>query len=108
MTKKKEKVAKKKEEEIFYVSDTHCTDGKCITSSGWGKKRKLAVPRDLTIESFKNPKEPYVIANYRLNAKCIDEAPYVRGPKPPPPYDPFLAYLEFKMSKPWYERMFLP
>ena len=25
----------KKKEQIFLVSDTHCTDGKCISSSKW-------------------------------------------------------------------------
>jgi len=88
MSKNKKKENKKKKEEDPYI--------------------KYAVPRDLTIESFKNPKEPYVVATYRIKAQVIDETSTVRGPKPPPPYDPFLAYLEFKMSKPWYERMFLP
>lgn len=45
---------------------------------------------------------------YRLKAEVIDSPAYVRGPKPPAPYDAFLAYLEWKVSKPWYERLFLP
>ncbi len=45
---------------------------------------------------------------YRLKAAVIDSPSYIRGPKPPAPYDPFLAYLEWKMSKPWYSRLFLP
>lgn len=69
----------------------------------------VAGNRDMTIESYKKPEEPYVVVNYRLDAKCIDAPAYVRGiPKTLPPYDSFLAYLEFKMSKPWYERLFLP
>ena len=71
---------------------------------------KYAVPRDLTIESFKeeDPSKWFVKPKYRLKAQVIDETSCIRGPKPPPPYDSFLAYLEFKMSKPWYERLFLP
>ena len=69
---------------------------------------KYAVGRDLQIESFKKPEEPYVVATYRLKGAVIDETSCVRGPKPPPPYDPFLAYLEWKMDRPWYKRLFLP
>ncbi len=73
------------------------------------KKEELAIGRDLTIESFRKPEEPYVVATYRLNPKCIDAPAYVRGiPKKLPPYDPFLAYLEWKMDRPWYKRLFLP
>lgn len=68
-------------------------------------------PRDLTIESFKeeDPSKWFITPKHRLNAKCIDSPAYVRGiPKKLPPYDPFLAYLEFKMSIPWYRRLFMP
>ena len=72
------------------------------------KKKELAVPRDLTIESFKKPEEPYVIANYRLTPAVIDEPSTRRIYTPTMHNDVFLAYLEFKMNKPWYERIFLP
>ncbi len=45
---------------------------------------------------------------WRLKGEVIDAPAYVRGPKPIPPQDPFLAYIEWKMNKPWYERLFLP
>jgi hypothetical protein len=65
-------------------------------------------PRDLTIESFKKPEEPYVVASYRLKPQCIDESPTVRMYQPPMHYDAFLNYLEWKMDRPWYKRLFLP
>jgi len=71
MTKKKEN-KKKKEEKVLYVSNTHCTDGKCITSSWWGKKRKRAKPRDLTIESYRKPENIDIVFKHRINAQVID------------------------------------
>ena len=92
--KKKEKVVKKKEE-------VHCE---------WfvPRKKKLAVGRDLTIENFRKPEEPYVMVNYRIKAEVIDAPSHIRGPKPPEPYDALLAYLEWKLSLPWHKRLFLP
>ena len=73
------------------------------------RKKKLMVPRDLTLESYKNPEDIHIVWKHRIKAEVIDAPSYIRGiPKKLPPYDPFLAYLEFKMSKPWYERLFLP
>lgn len=72
------------------------------------KKKELAVPKDLTIESFKNPDEPYVIANYRLKAQVIDTPTTRRIYEPPMHNDAFLNYLEWKMNRPWHKRLFLP
>lgn len=36
------------------------------------KKEELAVGRDLTMESFRKPEEPYIMVDYRLTAKVID------------------------------------
>lgn len=56
--------------------------------------------------------EPSILSRFdfkwRLKAEVIDETSHIRGPKPPPPYDAFLSYLEWKINKPWYERLFLP
>jgi hypothetical protein len=65
------------------------------------KKEELAVGRDLTIESFRNPEEPYVVFKHRIKAQVIDETACVRGPvKILPPHNSFLDYLEFRMNQP--------
>jgi len=46
---------------------------------------------------------------WRFKGEVIDAPAYVRGPpKVLPPHDAFLDYLEWKINKPWYERLFLP
>jgi len=60
------------------------------------------------VESYKDDIGILTGISWRMKAEVIDAPSYIRGPKPPAPYDPFLAYLEWKMSKPWYSRLFLP
>jgi len=86
MTKKKEKVGKKKEE--------------------------LAVGKDLTIENWsvdidKQIKDSLNLI-WRTKACVIDAPSSVRIYKPPMHYDAFLNYLEWKIDRPWYKRLFLP
>ena len=78
MTKKKEKVAKKKEE--------------------------LAVPRDLTIENWSTDIDEQIKDSmelvWRTKACVIDAPSYIRGPpKTLPPHNSFLDYLEFRMNQ---------
>ena len=69
---------------------------------------KYAVPRDLTIESFKEEPPLHIFGTQRIKGAVIDAPAYIIKPKLIPSQDPFLAYLEWKVSKPWYERLFLP
>lgn len=65
--------------------------------------------RDLEIESFKqSPLEDWK-PQFRIEAKVIDAPATVRGTITRlPPHDVFLDYLEWKLNKPWYDRIFLP
>ena len=70
-------------------------------------KKKLAVPRDLAIESYPKPEikwEP----KWRVSPAVIDAPSSARIYVPPMHYDAFLNYLEWKMDRPWYKRLFLP
>jgi len=59
-------------------------------------------------ESYKDDIGILTGISWRMKMEPIDSPAYVRGPKPIPPQDPFLAYLEWKMDRPWYKRLFLP
>jgi len=80
MTKKKEKVHKKKED---------------IGIESWSTDMN---------EQLKNSIELV----WRTKACVIDAPSSVRIYKPPMHYDAFLNYLEWKMDRPWYKRLFLP
>lgn len=64
--------------------------------------------RDLEIESFKPKDEPWIIMDYRIKGAVIEPKASVRLYEPPMQNDAFLNYLEWKLNKPWYDRIFLP
>jgi hypothetical protein len=70
-------------------------------------KKKEEPSRDLTLESYPRPEikwEP----KYRLTPAVIDSPPIVRMYEPPMHNDVFLNYLEWKVNRPWHKRLFLP
>ncbi len=71
------------------------------------KKNKI-VEGPTIAESYKPKNEDLYICKQWIKAAVIDAPAYVRGPKYIPPQDPFLAYLEWKTSLPWYKRWGLP
>ncbi len=72
-------------------------------------KKKIKAEGPTVSESYKNDLGIITGISWRMKAKCIDAPSYVRGiPKTLLPYDSFLAYIEWKASKPFYERWFLP
>jgi len=70
-------------------------------------KKKEEPSRDLTIESFRK-EEPKFVFKYWMKPAVIDAPSYVRIYEPPMHNDAFLNYLEWKIDKPWYTRLFLP
>jgi len=59
--------------------------------------KKKEVSRDLAIESFRKPQEPYVIADYRLKAQVIDTPTQYRMTKPKM-VDPVMNMLCYMMT----------
>ena len=64
---------------------------------------------DLTIESFRNNDKPYFAFSHRI-AGVVKDAPATTRTYQPTlvNHDSFLAYLEWKMDRPWYKRFGLP
>ena len=74
------------------------------------KKKKIKIAEGPSIiENYKVDKHNDIVWTHRISAGVIDSPAYVRGPpKYIPPHDAFLAYIEWKASKPFYKRWFLP
>ena len=70
-------------------------------------KKKEELPRDLILESFKD-EEPKFVFKYWMKPAVIDAPAYVRIYEPPMHNDAFLNYLEWKINLPLHKRLFLP
>lgn len=59
-------------------------------------------------ENYKKEEPDIWMVKQWIIHQVIDSKAMVKGPIMIPSPDPFLAYLEWKMSKPFLQRLFLP